>query len=76
MAEKKSREEFMLKVGVDVSEALKGLKEIQCEAIKATAELKRLEEQQKAIDPGLFKKEYLCTWVEDEDLPTRPEMSG
>jgi Zn finger protein HypA/HybF involved in hydrogenase expression len=45
-----------LKINVEVSEALKGLKAVQREARKATAALKELEEQQKRnllLPPGL-----------------------
>lgn len=50
MADNKSRGELSIKVNVDVSEALVGLKAIQREAREATKALRELENAQEAYD--------------------------
>ena len=50
MADTESREELSIKVNVDVSEALTGLKAIQREAREATKALRELESAQEAYD--------------------------
>src|SRR5690606_10999534 len=47
MADKQSREEITLKVNVDVSEALTGLKAVTREAREATKALRELEDAQR-----------------------------
>lgn len=64
--------EVTMKMGIDVSDALKGLKAVQREARKATVALKEFEEKQKEMSQELYKRHYLCTWVND-DLPIGTE---
>lgn len=64
-SQRKVRSAGRLTVDVDVSDALTGLNAVQREARKTIQVLKELEELQKRTS------DYA-----DEDLPTRPEMSG
>jgi hypothetical protein len=47
-----------VKVNVDVSEAISGLKALQREAKRATADLRELE----AVTNGVFRKNEVITW--------------
>lgn len=58
MAEKRESNDVTVKVNVDCSQALTGLKAVTREAKKATAALKELEEQQEKMDKGRYLGKY------------------
>jgi hypothetical protein len=58
MAEKRESNDLSVKVNVDCSEALTGLKAVTRESKKATAALKELEDQQEKMSKGRQFNQY------------------
>ena len=57
-----------LKINVEVSEALKGLKAVQREARKATAALKELEEHKKKFPLSIYEMKTTCPRCGSENI--------